>query len=45
MIGSIAVGVIIVSGPSPTGAGQPDLSFSDAERQQVIQEVQEGLNF
>jgi hypothetical protein len=38
MIGSIAVGVIIVS-------GQTDLNFSDAERQKVIQEVQEGLGF
>ena len=39
MIGSIAVGVLIVSG---TG---PGLAFSAAEQQQVIQEVQEGLNF
>ena len=39
MIGSIAVGVVIVSG---TGAG---LAFSTEEQQQVIQEVQEGLNF
>jgi hypothetical protein len=39
MIGSIAVGVIIVSG------ARSELSFSDVERQQVIQEVQEGLSF
>ena len=39
MIGSIAVGVVIVSG---TG---PGLAFSAAEQQQVVQEVQEGLNF
>ncbi len=39
MTGSVAVGVIIVSG---TGAG---LGFSSAEQQKVIQEVQEGLNF
>jgi hypothetical protein len=39
MIGSIAVGVIIVSGSTP------DLSFSDIESQKVIQEVQEGLGF
>ncbi|MGB8698734.1 MAG: hypothetical protein WCD18_04895 [Thermosynechococcaceae cyanobacterium] len=39
MVGSIAVGVVIVSGT------QPDLAFSTAEQQQVIQEVQEGLNF
>lgn len=45
MVGSIAVGVIIVSGPSSTGTGQPDLSFSKAEQQKVIQEVEEGLNF
>ncbi|MEH2025357.1 hypothetical protein, partial [Nostoc sp.] len=39
MVGSIAVGVVIVSGT------QTDLAFSTAEQQQVIQEVQEGLNF
>ena len=39
MIGSIAVGVVIVSGT------RPDLAFSAAEQQQIIQEVQEGLNF
>jgi hypothetical protein len=39
MVGSIAVGVVIVSGT------QGGLGFSPAEQQQVIQEVQEGLNF
>jgi len=39
MVESIAVGVVIVSGT------QSDLAFSTAEQQQVIQEVQEGLNF
>ncbi|MGB7087118.1 MAG: hypothetical protein WBD47_16280 [Phormidesmis sp.] len=39
MIGSIAVGVVIVSGT------RSDLAFSQAEQQKVIQEVQEGLNF
>ena len=39
MIGSVAVGVVIVSGT------QSGLGFSSAEQQKVIQEVQEGLNF
>ena len=42
MIGSVAVGVIIVSGSHPN---HPGLGFSDAERQEIIQEVQEGLSF
>jgi hypothetical protein len=42
MVGSITVGVIIVSG---LRSDQPALRFSDAERQTVIQEVQEGLSF
>jgi hypothetical protein len=45
MVGSVAVGVVIVSGPPPNQPGQSNLSFSDAERQTVIQEVQEGLSF
>lgn len=39
MTGSIAVGVIIVSGT------RNNLKFSSAENQKVIQEVQEGLTF
>ncbi len=39
LVGSVAVGVVIVSG---TGTG---LAFTSAEQQKVIQEVQEGLNF
>lgn len=39
MTGSVAVGVVIVSGT------QSGLSFSTSEQQKVIQEVQEGLNF
>lgn len=39
MVGSIAVGVMIVSGT------QADLVFSSDEQRQIIQEVQEGLNF
>jgi hypothetical protein len=39
MVGSVAVGIVIVSGT------RTDLAFSNAEQQQVIQEAQEGLNF
>ena len=39
MVGSIAVGVIIVSGIDS------NLTFSPAEQQEVIQEVQKSLNF
>jgi hypothetical protein len=39
MTGSIAVGIIIVSGPTP------DLQFSVAETQKVIAEVQNGLGW
>ena len=39
MVGSIAVGVVIVSGRNA------DLRFSAADNLQVIQEVQEGLSF
>ena len=42
MVGSIAVGVIIVSGPDDP---EDNLAFTQAEREQVIAEVQEGLNF
>ncbi|MEZ4709193.1 MAG: hypothetical protein R3A44_18440 [Caldilineaceae bacterium] len=38
MIGSIAVGIIMVSGPN-------NLALSDVEQRQVISEVQEGLRF
>jgi hypothetical protein len=37
--GSVAVGIIIVQGPTP------DLKFSDAERTKVVAEVQNGLSF
>jgi len=37
--GSVAVGIIIVSGPTP------DLKFTDAEKTKVVAEVQEGLGF
>ena len=37
--GSVAVGIIIVQGPTP------DLQFSDAERTKVVAEVQNGLGF
>ena len=39
MVGDIAVGIIIVSGPTP------DLQFSDSERQKVLAEVQNGLSW
>ena len=39
MTGSIAVGVVVVDGPTN------DLKFSASERLNVISEVQEGLNF
>ncbi len=39
MVGSIAVGVVLVSGT------QNDLSLASAEQSQIIQEVQEALNF
>lgn len=39
LIGSIAVGLIIVEGPTP------DLQFSDEERTKVVAEVQEGLTW
>lgn len=39
MTGSVAVGIVIVSGT------QSDLVFSSSEQQKVIQEVQEGLDF
>ena len=39
MTGKIAVGIIIVSGPSP------DLQFSAAERQKIVAEVQNGLGW
>ncbi len=39
MIGSVAVGIVIVSGNTP------QLTFSQAEQQQVLAEVQEALNF
>src|SRR6185436_19686106 len=38
LIGSVAVGVVIVSGPGT-------LAFTAAEQQQVLSEVQIGLNF
>jgi hypothetical protein len=37
--GTVAVGVVIVQGPTP------DLRFSDAERTKVVAEVQNGLTF
>jgi hypothetical protein len=39
LIGSVAVGLIIVDGPTP------DLQFSDAEKTKVVAEVQEGLGW
>ena len=39
LIGSVAVGLIIVEGPTP------DLQFSEAERTKVVAEVQEGLTW
>ncbi len=39
LIGSVAVGIVIVEGPSP------DLQFSDEERTKVVAEVQEGLTW
>lgn len=39
LIGSIAVGLVIVEGPTP------DLQFSDEERTKVVAEVQEGLTW
>ena len=39
LIGSVAVGVILVEGPTP------DLQFSEAERTKVVAEVQEGLTW
>ncbi len=39
MIGSVAVGLVIVSGT------QSNLSLSNTEQQKIIQEVQEGLTF
>ena len=38
MVGSIAVGLVVVGGPD-------DLAFSSAERAKVVEEVQEGLDF
>ena len=38
MVGSIAVGLVVVGGPG-------DLAFSSAERAKVVEEVQEGLDF
>ena len=38
MVGSIAVGIVVVGGPG-------DLAFSSAERAKVVEEVQEGLDF
>lgn len=38
MTGSVAVGIVIVSGPG-------HLKFTDAEKQKVVSEVQEGLQF
>lgn len=38
MIGSIAAGIVIVSGPN-------ELQFTEAETREVISEVQEGLDF
>ena len=37
--GTVAVGIIIVQGPTP------DLTFSEAERTKVVAEVQNGLSF
>ena len=39
LIGSVAVGLVIVDGPTP------DLQFSDAEKTKVVAEVQEGLGW
>jgi hypothetical protein len=39
LIGSVAVGLVIVEGPTP------DLQFSEAERTKVVAEVQEGLTW
>lgn len=39
LIGSVALGIIIVDGPTP------DLQFSEAERTKVVAEVQEGLTW
>jgi hypothetical protein len=39
LIGSVAVGLVIVEGPTA------DLQFSDAERAKVVAEVQEGLTW
>ena len=39
MEGDIAVGIIIVGGPTP------DLQFTEAERTKVVAEVQNGLSF
>lgn len=39
LLGSVAVGIVIVEGPTP------DLKFSDAERTKVVAEVQEGLGW
>lgn len=39
LIGSVALGLIIVDGPTP------DLQFTDAERTKVVAEVQEGLTW
>jgi hypothetical protein len=39
LIGSVAVGLVIVEGPTP------DLKFSEAERTKVVAEVQEGLGW
>ena len=39
LIGSVAVGIVIISGTAP------NLKFSAAEQTKVVQEVQEGLSF
>jgi len=39
LIGSVAVGIVIVEGPTP------DLQFSQSERTKVVAEVQEGLTW
>lgn len=39
LIGSVAVGIVMVEGPTP------DLQFSDEERTKVVAEVQEGLTW
>ena len=39
LIGSVAVGLVIVDGPTP------DLKFSDEEKTKVVAEVQEGLGW